>query len=105
MPDVGAALAAFARVLRPGGLLVATVAQAADVQPFYGFLSQLAEGGFDVPPKCILFCACCACLALMCPPANPQFSPMTSSPCAPLPLPCRALPGRLLRAGPGALPA
>ena len=44
MPDVGAALAAFARVLRPGGLLVVTVAQAADVQPFYSFLFQPAEG-------------------------------------------------------------
>lgn len=45
VPDVHAALAAFVRVLKPGGTLVVTVAQPPDVQPFWSFLSELAEGG------------------------------------------------------------
>ncbi|KAI7840420.1 hypothetical protein COHA_005851 [Chlorella ohadii] len=43
IPNVQAALAAFARVLKPGGALLATVAQPPDVQPFWTFLSELAE--------------------------------------------------------------
>lgn len=48
IPNVQAALAAFARVLKPGGALLATVAQPPDVQPFWTFLSELAEGGVVV---------------------------------------------------------
>lgn len=37
-------MASFARVLKPGGALAVTVAQPPDVQPFWAFLSELAEG-------------------------------------------------------------
>ncbi|PRW39090.1 methyltransferase type 11 [Chlorella sorokiniana] len=43
IPNVAAALAAFDRVLKPGGALVITVAQPPEVQPFWTFLSELSE--------------------------------------------------------------